>query len=121
MIQRPFLIYLSHDRFSFVVFQNSRFFINMIAVGGAVATSQSAGSGPALAKPAKVGSGPGVVSRPLIEDYQLPPRYQRRPLDINEIDYINVSWENLLIVIDFLLTVNRVAFFFLCFQRGGPE
>jgi hypothetical protein len=31
-----------------------------------------------------------VTLRPVIEDYQLPPRYRRQPLDENEIAYINV-------------------------------
>lgn len=35
-------------------------------------------------------SGRAAVSRGIIEDYQLPSRYQRTPLDEKEIDYINV-------------------------------
>lgn len=31
-----------------------------------------------------------ITLRPVIEDYQLPPRYRRQPLDENEIAYINV-------------------------------
>lgn len=40
---------------------------------------------------AGAGKKPQVTLRPVIEDYQLPQRYRRRPLDENEIAYINVS------------------------------
>lgn len=38
---------------------------------------------------AGAGKKPQVTLRPVIEDYQLPLRYRRRPLDENEIAYIN--------------------------------
>lgn len=37
-------------------------------------------------------TGPRVVVLPTIEDLYLPPRYQRRPIDQKEIEYINVSF-----------------------------
>jgi len=36
-------------------------------------------------------TGPHVIVLPTVENIHLPPRYQRRPLDQREIDYINVS------------------------------
>ncbi|KAG7201907.1 hypothetical protein KM043_004618 [Ampulex compressa] len=46
---------------------------------GPTASQQSAGGA----------SGPGVIVLPTIEDLYLPPRYQRRPIDEREIEYIN--------------------------------
>ncbi|XP_011343525.1 28S ribosomal protein S36, mitochondrial isoform X2 [Ooceraea biroi] len=46
-----------------------------------VPTQQSQSTGSA--------TGPGVIALPTIEDVYLPPRYQRRPIDQREIDYIN--------------------------------
>ncbi|XP_050448664.1 alpha-ketoglutarate dehydrogenase component 4 [Cataglyphis hispanica] len=34
-------------------------------------------------------TGPGVIVLPTIEDTNLPPRYQRQPIDEKEIEYIN--------------------------------
>ncbi|KAH0953651.1 hypothetical protein HN011_003670 [Eciton burchellii] len=34
-------------------------------------------------------TGPHVIVLPTVENIHLPPRYQRRPLDQREIDYIN--------------------------------
>ncbi|XP_033223005.1 28S ribosomal protein S36, mitochondrial isoform X2 [Belonocnema kinseyi] len=34
-------------------------------------------------------TGPNVTPLPIIEDYQLPPRFHRRPIDPKEIEYIN--------------------------------
>ena len=36
-------------------------------------------------------TGPNVINLPIIEDFQLPLRFQRKRLDIKEIEYINVS------------------------------
>lgn len=45
--------------------------------------------------PSSVGVGSShAVSRGTIEDYQLPPRYQRSPIDEEEIDYINRGGPN---------------------------
>lgn len=56
----------------------------------------SSGSSTVQAAPAK-GSAPKVSGGksqqlPLIEDWQLPPRYRRRALDEKEIDAINVCY-----------------------------
>lgn len=68
-------------------------------------------------------SGRAAVSRGIIEDYQLPSRYQRSPLDEKEIDYINVRHvanpsQNLSVVWDAELLYFTTKFLF---QRGGPE
>lgn len=56
-----------------------------------VADSQGTGA-PSQHATGSAGAGkkPQVTLRPVIEDYQLPQRYRRRPLDENEIAYINV-------------------------------
>lgn len=56
-----------------------------------VADSQGTGTAsPHAAGSAGAGKKSRVTLRPVIEDYQLPQRYRRRPLDENEIAYINV-------------------------------
>ncbi|KAK0168498.1 hypothetical protein PV327_002289 [Microctonus hyperodae] len=55
---------------------------------GANATT-SVGSVPASATSAKGTTGPGVIALPIIEDFQIPIRYQRRQIDEKEIAYIN--------------------------------
>jgi len=60
----------------------------------------SARSGPTQVQQSAGGiTGPGVITLPTIEDIHLPPRYQRRPIDQKEIEYINVSCDNSLTVI----------------------
>ncbi|XP_046433929.1 uncharacterized protein LOC124186342 isoform X1 [Neodiprion fabricii] len=61
------------------------------AVRDVIATNQSTGPASSPLKTTSRASGPGVVTRPVIEDFQLPARYQRRPLDIKEIECINVG------------------------------
>ncbi|KAK0173630.1 hypothetical protein PV328_006796 [Microctonus aethiopoides] len=58
------------------------------ATGGANATP-SVGSVPASATSSKGTTGPGVIALPIIEDFQIPIRYQRRRIDEKEIAYIN--------------------------------
>ncbi|KAL0111779.1 hypothetical protein PUN28_013163 [Cardiocondyla obscurior] len=55
-------------------------------VAGTIA-APSAHSGQATS--AGVATGPGVIALPTIEDIHLPPRYRRRPIDQQEIEYIN--------------------------------
>lgn len=51
---------------------------------------KSSGASPSgAAAGGKVAS--GAQQRPVIEDYQLPPRYRRQAIDDKEIDAINVS------------------------------
>ncbi|CAD6235419.1 GSCOCG00007889001-RA-CDS, partial [Cotesia congregata] len=57
-----------------------------------VTTTPSAGSGASLSSAKGAATGPGVISLPIIEDFQIPPRYQRRPIDEKEIAYINVIY-----------------------------
>lgn len=56
-----------------------------------VADSQGTGT-PSQDATGSAGAGkkPQITLRPVIEDYQLPLRYRRQPLDENEIAYINV-------------------------------
>ncbi|XP_012217616.2 alpha-ketoglutarate dehydrogenase component 4 isoform X1 [Linepithema humile] len=57
------------------------------AVVGAV---PSARSGPTQVQQSAGGTtGPRVIALPTIEDIHLPLRYQRRPIDQKEIEYIN--------------------------------
>ncbi|XP_063995369.1 alpha-ketoglutarate dehydrogenase component 4 [Diachasmimorpha longicaudata] len=58
------------------------------ATGGAT-TAQSAAPGAAPRASATGATGPNVIALPIIDDFQLPPRYQRRPIDEKEIAYIN--------------------------------
>ncbi|XP_023705906.1 28S ribosomal protein S36, mitochondrial [Cryptotermes secundus] len=51
-------------------------------VSGTSASQHAAGS-------AGAGKKPQVTLRPVIEDYQLPLRYRRQPIDEKEIAYIN--------------------------------
>lgn len=64
-----------------------------LAVAGTTA-APSARSGPAQS--AGGATGPRVIVLPTIEDIYLPPRYQRRPIDEKEIEYINVSFDSCL-------------------------
>ncbi|KAL7287716.1 uncharacterized protein LOC106650484 [Trichogramma pretiosum] len=67
---------------------------NARVVGAAAKVASSAGgsqhSAPSAttSKPAGA-TGPNVLVLPVIEDFQLPPRFQRRQIDIKEMDYIN--------------------------------
>lgn len=55
----------------------------------------SARSGPTQVQQSAGGTtGPRVIALPTIEDIHLPLRYQRRPIDQKEIEYINVSCDN---------------------------
>ncbi|XP_008549585.1 alpha-ketoglutarate dehydrogenase component 4 isoform X3 [Microplitis demolitor] len=56
---------------------------------GGVTATPSAGSGASLSSAKGATTGPGVIRLPTIEDFQIPQRYQRRPLDDKEIAYIN--------------------------------
>lgn len=57
---------------------------------GASAAPSASASGPAPARQSTGGAtGPGVTVLPTIEDIHLPPRYQRRPIDEKEIEFIN--------------------------------
>ncbi|KAK7869270.1 hypothetical protein R5R35_000883 [Gryllus longicercus] len=45
---------------------------------------------PSHGSPSGAPPGPGkTVQKPIIEDYQLPPKYRRAPLSEQEIEYIN--------------------------------
>jgi hypothetical protein len=52
-------------------------------VSGTPTSQYAAGS-------AGAGKKPQVTARPVLEDYQLPLRYRRQPIDEKEIAYINV-------------------------------
>ncbi|XP_043281418.1 28S ribosomal protein S36, mitochondrial [Venturia canescens] len=58
------------------------------AIGGATAT-RSAAPGTTMKSGGPGSTGPGAIALPVIEDFQLPLRFQRRPIDPNEIEYIN--------------------------------
>lgn len=82
--QSRYLIYTSYRCILFIKTKKKK----IIASGGAGAPSVAAGtSNQSLSKGA---TGPGVIARPTIEDFQIPIRYQRRPIDEKEIAYINV-------------------------------
>ncbi|XP_016839354.1 28S ribosomal protein S36, mitochondrial isoform X2 [Nasonia vitripennis] len=51
--------------------------------------SAPSGAGAAASSKQQGATGPNVVVLPIIEDFQLPLRFQRRPIDIKEIEYIN--------------------------------
>lgn len=61
--------------------------INHAAVAGTTAAPSARPSGPSQS--AGNATGPGVTVLPTIEDINLPPRYQRRPIDQKEMEYIN--------------------------------
>lgn len=64
------------------------------AVAGATAAPSARSSGPSQMQQSAGGTtGPRVIVLPTIEDIHLPLRYQRRPIDQKEIEYINVSCE----------------------------
>ncbi|KYM88270.1 hypothetical protein ALC53_02752 [Atta colombica] len=70
--------------------------IDRAAVAGTT-TAPSTRSGSAqMQKSAGGATGPQVIVLPTIEDIHLPPRYQRRPIDEKEIEYINVSFDGYL-------------------------
>ncbi|XP_057324535.1 alpha-ketoglutarate dehydrogenase component 4 isoform X1 [Microplitis mediator] len=54
-----------------------------------VTATPSAGSGASVSSAKGAVTGPGVIRLPTIEDFQIPQRYQRRPIDDKEIAYIN--------------------------------
>ncbi|XP_034939191.1 28S ribosomal protein S36, mitochondrial [Chelonus insularis] len=54
-----------------------------------VTAATSTGSGPTTHLSSKGATGPNVTVLPTIEDYQIPARFQRRPIDEKEIAYIN--------------------------------
>ncbi|KAK2575167.1 hypothetical protein KPH14_002569 [Odynerus spinipes] len=57
---------------------------------GASAAPSAGASGPAPARQTAGGAtGPRVTVLPTIEDTNLPSRFQRRPIDDKEIEYIN--------------------------------
>ncbi|XP_011494260.1 PREDICTED: 28S ribosomal protein S36, mitochondrial [Ceratosolen solmsi marchali] len=58
-------------------------------VAAVVAKSAPSGSGGVSANKPEGATGPNVVVLPIIDDFQLPVRFQRRPIDTNEIEYIN--------------------------------
>lgn len=62
------------------------------AAVSASATAPARSSGPAQTQQSAGGAtGPQVIVLPTIDDLHLPRRYQRRPIDSREIEYINVS------------------------------
>ncbi|XP_011168089.1 28S ribosomal protein S36, mitochondrial isoform X2 [Solenopsis invicta] len=62
--------------------------INRAVTGTTAATSARSGS-VQMQQSAGGATGPQVIALPTIEDIHLPPRYQRRPIDQKEIEYIN--------------------------------
>ena len=64
--------------------------VNRAAVAGATAAPSARSSGPSQMQQSAGGAtGPRVIVLPTIEDIHLPLRYQRRPIDQKEIEYIN--------------------------------
>lgn len=63
-----------------------------LAIGGAAAAVAARPAAPGTAhQPGGPGaSGLGAIALPTIEDFQLPLKFQRRPIDPKEIEYINV-------------------------------
>ncbi|XP_055386852.1 alpha-ketoglutarate dehydrogenase component 4 [Condylostylus longicornis] len=57
--------------------------------GGLIASGTSQSSAATATASGGMSSGHKVSTAPAIEDWQLPARYRRRPLDPVEIDYIN--------------------------------
>ncbi|OXU28199.1 hypothetical protein TSAR_008332 [Trichomalopsis sarcophagae] len=66
---------------------NSR--VAAAAAAAAKPASAPSGAGAAVSSKQQGATGPNVVVLPIIEDFQLPLRFQRRPIDIKEIEYIN--------------------------------
>lgn len=65
-----------------------------LTVAGTMVAPSGSRSGPVqMQQSAGGGTGPQVIVLPTIEDIHLPPRYQRRPIDQKEIEYINVSFD----------------------------
>ncbi|KYQ58742.1 hypothetical protein ALC60_02390, partial [Trachymyrmex zeteki] len=69
--------------------------IDLAVAGTSAAPSTRPGSAQ-MQQSAGGATGPQVVVLPTIEDIHLPPRYQRRPIDQKEIEYINVSFDGYL-------------------------
>lgn len=68
--------------------------LSVAVVAGTTAAPSAGPSGPSQMQQSAGGAtGPRVIVLPTIEDIHLPLRYQRRPIDPKEIEYINVSRE----------------------------
>ncbi|KYN01449.1 hypothetical protein ALC62_07631, partial [Cyphomyrmex costatus] len=67
--------------------------INRAAVAGTTAAPPTRSGSAQMQQSAGGATGPRVIVMPTIEDIHLPPRYQRRPIDQKEIEYINVSFD----------------------------
>ncbi|XP_077275408.1 alpha-ketoglutarate dehydrogenase component 4 isoform X2 [Temnothorax americanus] len=59
------------------------------AVAGTMAAPSGRSGSAQMQRSAGGATGPQVMVLPTIEDIHLPPRYQRRPIDQKEIEYIN--------------------------------
>ncbi|EGI70727.1 hypothetical protein G5I_00521, partial [Acromyrmex echinatior] len=66
------------------------------AVAGTTAAPSTRPGSAQMQKSAGGATGPQVTVLPTIEDIHLPLRYQRRPIDQKEMEYINVSFDDYL-------------------------
>ncbi|XP_011630173.1 28S ribosomal protein S36, mitochondrial isoform X2 [Pogonomyrmex barbatus] len=63
--------------------------LDRAAVASATAAPSARPGSAQMQQSAGGATGPQVIVLPTIEDIHLPPRYQRRPIDQKEIEYIN--------------------------------
>lgn len=63
-----------------------------LAVAGTMAAPSARPGSAQMQQSAGGATGPQVIVLPTIDDIHLPRRYQRRPIDQKEIEYINVSF-----------------------------
>ncbi|XP_011693172.1 PREDICTED: 28S ribosomal protein S36, mitochondrial isoform X1 [Wasmannia auropunctata] len=62
---------------------------NRAAVAGTTAAPSARSGSAQMQQSAGGATGPQVIVLPTIEDVNLPPRFQRQPIDQKEIEYIN--------------------------------